>query len=350
MALIRVTSPHLTGPNHTGRVMRQVMLATLPGVAAQTWFFGWGNLIQILLAATLALFFEGIVLKLRGRPVRFYLNDGSAALTGVLLGIALPPFAPWWIAATGAFFAIVFAKQLYGGLGQNPFNPAMAAYALLLVSFPLYMTTRWATPVTIHGDTPSLMDTLGVIFAGHPVADGFTMATPLDTYRHEIGASTAEVLRSEPMFGSWIAAGWEWVNLGFLAGGLWMLWRRLITWHVPVAMLGGLSLMALAFGWDPDTHTPLSIHLLSGATMLGAFFIATDPATSATSHLGKLVYGLGIGMTVYIIRTWGGYPDAVAFSVLLFNFAAPLIDYYTQPRAYGHTSAPRGLKKGGERG
>ncbi|RMF19208.1 MAG: electron transport complex subunit RsxD [Gammaproteobacteria bacterium] len=350
MPLVRISSPHLTGRNRTQTVMLTVILATFPGILAQIWFFGWGNMIQIALACVTALAAEAAILKLRKRPVGFYLNDGSALLTAVLLGIALPPLSPWWLPVVGAIFAIVFAKQLYGGLGQNLFNPAMAAYALLLVSFPVYMTTRWAAPVTAGGDLPGFGETLRIILGSQPVPDAFTMATPLDTYKHEISASTAAAVRAQPMFGSWIAAGWEWVNLGFLTGGLWLLWRRIITWHIPAGFLAGLSLMSAAFGWDADSYTPLSLHLLSGATMLGAFFIATDPATAATSRMGKLVFGLGIGITLYIIRTWGGYPDAVAFSVLLFNFAAPLIDYYTQPRAYGHASAPRGLKKGNTHG
>ena len=144
-------------------------------------------------------------------------------------------------------------------------------------------------------------------------------------------------------FNGWLNGGWEWVNLAFMAGGLFLMFKRIITWHIPVSLLIALSTCSLVFGWDADMYTPLSLHLLSGATMLGAFFIATDPVSASTTPRGKLIYGAGIGILLYVIRTWGAYPDAVAFAVLLMNFAAPFIDAYTQPRTYGHKKARRGL-------
>ncbi len=345
MAFIQVTSPHLTGQNRTARVMQWVLLATIPGLCALTWFFGWGTLINIFWASILALASEALVLKLRRRPVLFYLRDYSALVTAVLLALALPPYSPWWVTMVGVLFAIIISKQLYGGLGSNPFNPAMVGYALLLVSFPVEMTTHWAAPSPLSA-SPDFVSTLNYIFSGSGLdIDAVTMATPLDTYKHQIDVLTQEDVAALPVFGSHYALGWEWVNLGFLAGGLLLLWRRIISWHIPVSMLACLAICSLVLGWDADLYTPVGIHLLAGATMLGAFFIATDPVSAATSKLGKLYYGAGIGILVYVIRTWGSYPDAVAFAVLLMNFAAPFLDYYTKPRAYGHRKSHRGIKK-----
>jgi len=343
MALLTLSSPHTHGPNSTQKVMLMVILATLPGLLVSTALFGFGTLINVVLACATALLSEAAILRLRQRPVGFFLKDNSALLTGVLLGLALPPFAPWWITVIAVSFAVVFAKQLYGGLGNNPFNPAMVGYALVLVSFPVQMTTNWAlsSQMTGSGFAP-LADTLSAIFASVPV-DGYSGATPLDAYKHLIDKQTASVVLQQDTFNGWLNGGWEWVNLAYLLGGVFLIWRRIISWHIPLAMITGLALCSLLFGWDKDMYTPLSLHLLSGATMLGAFFIATDPVSAATTVRGKLIYGAGIGVLLYIIRTWGAYPDAVAFAVILMNFAAPFIDAYTQPRTYGHKKARRGL-------
>lgn len=348
MTFLTVSSPHAQGPRRTPSIMGWVVLAALPGLAAQTWFFGWGNLINVIWCVGLALGFESLMLRLRNRPIGFYLNDGSAVVTGLLLGLALPPLLPWWASMTAVGVAIILAKQLYGGLGYNPFNPAMVGYALALISFPVAMTVNWPAPATLQEQPVGFLDALSTIFAGASAGpDGWTMATPLDVYKNEIGASLAETVTQAPIFGDWIARGWEWVNLAFLAGGLVLIYQRIITWHIPAGVLGGLGILSLALGWDADQQVPLSLHLLAGGTMLGAFFIATDPVSAATSNRGKLVFGLGIGAFIYLIRTWGAYPDAVAFAVLLMNFAAPFIDYYTKPRTYGHGKA-RQQDPGGE--
>lgn len=344
MALAQQSSPHARRARSTSNVMLWVILASLPGLLAQTLLFGWGNLINVVWCVLLAMGTEALMLKLRNRPISFFLKDNTAAVTGLLLGLSLPQFAPWWVSGIAVVSAIVLAKQLYGGLGSNPFNPAMVGYALVLISFPVAMTTNWAEAGLLWESAPSFTDTLATIASGQQTAvDAFTMATPLDEYKHAIAANTAEEVLQHPTFGDGIAAGWEWVNLGFLAGGLVLLWLRIITWHIPVSLLAALAIMSLAFGSNPDQYTPLSMHLLAGGTMLGAFFIATDPVSAATSHQGKLIYGAGIGTLVYLIRTWGAYPDAVAFGVLLMNFAVPFIDHYTPPRTYGHHKPRRGL-------
>jgi electron transport complex protein RnfD len=344
MALITLTSPHTKGANRTATMMRWVIAMTIPGLIAQTLFFGWGNLHNIIWCSIVAILCEVAVLKLRKRPIAFYLNDYSALVTAVLLGLALPPFAPWWVSMVATAFAIIFAKHLYGGMGYNPFNPAMVGYALVLVSFPVAMTTSWATPLTLLESNLSISDTLGVIWGSASIPDGFSGATPLDVYKHEIAHSLSGEVLQNPVFGNGFSLGWEWVNAGFLFGGLILLLLKVIPWQTPLGVLAGLAVPSILLGYDADQSTPLMIHLLSGATMLGAFFIATDPVTSCTTSKGRLIFGVGIGLLSYIIRVYGGYPDAFAFAVLLMNFAAPLIDVYTQPRTYGHQNANRGPK------
>ncbi|WP_428034090.1 electron transport complex subunit RsxD [Amphritea sp.] len=347
MALIRITSPHAHRAGSTGNVMLTVLIATLPGLAAMTFFFGWGTLIQVIWGTLLAVGLEAAIVKLRKRPVSFYLTDYSAVVTAVLLGLALPPFAPWWVMTVGMIVAIVIAKQLYGGMGNNPFNPAMVAYALLLVSFPVQMTS-WTAPFVMTGDgwsVLSLGDTLSAIFgtAGAAV-DAHTMATPLDVMRHRGGFTTEEMWVENALLANGIGA-WHAVSAAYFMGGVFLLYKKIFTWHTPVAMLASLAgFSTLFFLLMPDQYPDPFFHLTAGATMLGAFFIATDPVTSATSNKGKLWFGAGIGLLVFVIRSWGNYPDAVAFAVLLMNLCAPFIDQYTQPRSYGHAKPNRGMK------
>jgi electron transport complex protein RnfD len=337
MEFRRFSSPHLPVDNSVNVMMQRVLIALLPGIACMCWMFGWGVLINIALAGGAALAAEAGMLQLRSRPVAPVLLDGSALLTGVLLALALPPLAPWWIAVVGSAFAIVIAKQLYGGLGYNPFNPAMAGYVVLLISFPLELT-QWPA----IGQAPDLATTLALVFTGHPppgtVVDAITSATPMDSVRMQLGlGKQLPELAGSALFGYLGGSGWEWLNACYLLGGLWLLRVRVIDWRIPAAMLAGLALSALLFHEiDPARYAAPLFHLFSGAAMLGAFFIATDPVSACTTPRGRLWYGLGIGILVWIIRTWGGYPDGVAFAVLLMNLAAPAIDHYTRPRVFGH--------------
>lgn len=338
MAMMRVTSPHAHGPLTTAQVMRAVLLATVPGVIALTHFFGFGTLVNIGWACLVALASEALALKLRQRPLAFYLKDYSALVTATLLAIAMPPYAPWWLILVGVTFSIIIAKHLYGGLGYNPFNPAMAGYVVLLISFPVEMTS-WAAPRGVNGvEVPGLLEAIQLCFAPGSL-DAVTMATPLDLLKQNKSLLEETLWQQNPQFGQWAGVGWEWASLGFLAGGLWLMYKRIFTWHAPVAMLVSLALMAALFydgGSSASTGSPL-FHLLSGGAMFGAFFIITDPVSSAVSNRGRLIFGAAIGILIFLIRSWGNYPDAVAFAVLIMNFAAPFIDHYTQPRTYGHT-------------
>lgn len=328
------SSPHLSVDNSVQVVMQKVMIALLPGIACMIWILGWGVLLNILIGAATCLLSEAAMLQLRGKPVRTTLLDGSALVTGILLALALPPLAPWWIPVIGSLFAIIIAKQLYGGLGYNPFNPAMVGYVVLLISFPLEMTL-WPDLANIT----NLSDSLAITFAGHfpDSLDALTMATPLDTIKTQLGlGETLEVIQADPRFGQVAGAGWEWINLWFLVGGIWLLQMKVIEWRIPLGVLGGLSIMALVFYFTGEgIHPTPQLHLFSGATMLCAFFIATDPVSASTTPRGRILFGLGVGLLIYTIRTWGGYPDGIAFAVLLMNMCAPVIDHYTQPRVFG---------------
>lgn len=343
------SSPYTHNQRQTSRIMLLVTLATIPGIAAQLWFFGWGTLIQLILAIVSALLAEGLVLKLRKQSVSTILADNSALLTGLLLAISIPSFAPWWMVVLGTVFAVIIAKQLYGGLGHNPFNPAMIGYVVLLISFPVQMTS-WLPPHDIARTVPGLLDALQMIFTGHSTTgatmdalrmgvDGISQATPLDTFKTSLHAGhSVEQIMQYPIYSGVLAgAGWQWVNLGYLAGGIFLLSQNTIRWHIPVSFLLSLTLCA-TLGWlfAPQTFLAPQLHLLSGATMLGAFFILTDPVTASTTNKGRLIFGALAGLLVWLIRSFGGYPDGVAFAVLLANITVPLIDYYTRPRVYGH--------------
>ncbi len=343
------SSPYTHNQRSTSRIMLLVIAASVPGVAALCYWFGWGSLIQILLGILSAVAAEALIVKLRNKSLSHNLGDYSAALTGLLLGISIPPLAPWWMVILGTVFAVIIAKQLYGGLGHNPFNPAMIGYVVLLIAFPVQMTS-WLPPQDIAATVPGLGDVAHVIFSGSTVSgdtmtqlrmgvDGISQATPLDTFKTGLhaGHSSAELLKATIYGGVLAGLGWQWINVAFLAGGIFLLWRRTIRWHIPVSFLLMLTLCS-TLGWlfSPEKCVSPVIHLFSGATMFGAFFILTDPVTASTTNRGRLIFGALVGLLVWLIRTYGGYPDGVAFAVLLGNITVPLIDYYTRPRVYGH--------------
>jgi len=351
MAFWIASSPHNHLKNKTSALMRLVIYATIPGIFAQWYFFGWGNLVHILLAVISALIAEFFILSLREKKIPEQIFDGSAILTAILLGISLPALAPWWISILGAAFAIIIVKQLYGGLGHNPFNPAMAGYVMLLISFPVQMTS-WQPPLQLMTIDLSLYDTLSVIFTqyssyGYSVEqlkthiDGYTMATPLDTVKTNLtlGLTIAESM-DNPVIGEHYGVGWEWVNAGFLLGGLYLVYKKALDWITPFSFLFSLFLFSfIAFMYSPDTNASTMFHWFNGACMLGAFFILTDPVSGATSNKGRMIFGALAALLVFVIRKYGGYPEAMAFAVLLCNMCAPLIDQYTRPRTYGHNKA-----------
>ncbi|AZD37782.1 Electron transport complex protein RnfD [Pseudomonas chlororaphis subsp. aurantiaca] len=312
------------------QAMKRVLLATLPGLLALFWLFGWGILINLLLACASALAVEAAVLRLRQWPLRPFLGDGSALVSATLLALALPPYCPWWLTVSATACALLFGKHLYGGVGKNPFNPAMLGYALVLVSFPQQMT-HWPAS---HGlDLLGGLQQVFGIASDSSAPDAWAQATALDSLRINKSLTIDELFAGNAAFGHFGGKGVEWVNLAFLAGGAFLLQQRVFSWHAPAGMLGSLFVISLLCwnGSGSDSHGSPFFHLLTGATMLGAFFIVTEPVSGPKSAKARLLFGVGVGLLTYLIRTWGGYPDGVAFAVLLMNLAVPALERLAAP-------------------
>ncbi|MEI4520235.1 RnfABCDGE type electron transport complex subunit D [Pseudomonas sp. CCNWLW23] len=309
------------------QAMNTVLLAALPGLLALFWLYGWGVLINLLLAVISALLVEAAVASLRRQAVQPTLRDGSALVSALLLAVALPAYCPWWLTITATISGLLFGKHLYGGIGKNPFNPAMLGFALSIVLFPQGMT-HWP------GHGLDFLSALQQVFNPAQAPDAWVQATALDSLRINKSLTIDELFASNPAFGRFGGRGVEWVNLAFLLGGLWLLQRRIFSWHAPVGMLASLFLISLLCwnGSGSDSHGSPLFHLLSGATMLGAFFIVTEPVSGAKSALARLLFGVGVGLLTYLIRTWGGYPDGVAFAVLLMNLLVPTLERFAASR------------------
>ncbi len=334
-------SPHIRGDHRVSRMMLKVLLALLPAVAVHVWLFGWGIVVQLLWASLVAVALEAAMLRLRQRPIRPFLSDLSAVVTAWLLVLSLPPLLPWWASLTGIFFAIVMAKHLYGGLGYNPFNPAMVGFVVLLVAFPREVTS-WLMPAGLGGWQPDLWQAAQVIFTGQLPAglqwDTVSEATPLDLLRQGVQQQLMmDEIRQNPAFGTLGGRGWEWLAAAYALGGLWLVQQRVADWRVPAGVLAAILLLSgPAWAFWPETNPNPLAHLFQGGLMLGAFFIATDPVSGSTTPRGRLLFGFGVGLLVLLIRRWGAFPDGVAFAVLLMNLAVPWIDRYTRPRVFGH--------------
>lgn len=369
MSGLKAGAPYQHSGRSTAQLMQTLLYALLPGICASLWFFGFGILINIAIAIFFALICEAAMLRLRNRDIRLHLSDRSALVTALLFAIAMPPGSPWWLAALGIVFAIVIAKHVYGGLGQNPFNPAMCGYAMLLLTFPIQMT-GWHIPHEMI-DGPLSVDSLGIptlaaereflnplswsgfkqsLLLAFPFAapdaidinefiDGLAMATPLIEFKMAGNSALLAVRESgASLFARESETAWEIINIGYLFGGLFLLYKRIISWHIPLAIITTVFVLAALF-YAPGSvaiyGTPY-LHLFGSATMIGAFFIATDPVSAATTRPGKLVYGVIIGASIYSIRVWGSYLDSIAFAVLFGNFCAPVLDHYCRPRIFGH--------------
>jgi electron transport complex protein RnfD len=311
-------NPVKYGPTTVDTVMLLVIAALIPGCMAHVYLSGWGAIINLLLAASAALFFEWCVCRLRGLSVSSTLGDYSALLTGLLIGLCLPPMVSIWIPIVASGFAILIAKHVYGGLGNNVFNPAMAGYAVVLISYPRDLAL-W--PAGFDASHLSLTQVIEILanggLANYANWDALTGATTLDQARSAVQTVNTTLMPGPE----------RWTNLAFLLGGLFLLQRRIISWHIPVSLLGTLALCAALDSIFNASAVSVPIHLFAGATMLGAFFIATDPVSAATGSIGRIIYGAGIGLLIWLIRSYGGYPDSVAFAVLLLNCMVPILDY-----------------------
>jgi electron transport complex protein RnfD len=297
--LVVSSSPHIRSEETVQRIMLDVIIALLPATAASVYFFGMRALAITLVSVAAAVAAEAAIQKIRNKPVT--VNDGSAVITGLLLALTLSPAMPLWMVAVGAVAAIGIGKQVYGGLGSNPFNPALVGRAFLVVTFPVHMTT-WINPI-----------------------DGVTSATPLGLLKME-GTATGY---TELFIGNVGGSLGETSALLLILGGLYLLYRGIIDWRIPVFYIGTVGVMTAVLGQDPV------FHLLAGGLMLGAFFMATDMVTTPVTRTGKIVFGIGAGILVVLIRLYGGYPEGVLFSILLMNTFTPIIDKYTRPKIYG---------------
>jgi electron transport complex protein RnfD len=338
--------------NSISRTMLWVMAALLPATAYGLWLFGWPALMLFVITLATAVGAEAAMLALLGQPVQRRLFDGSALLTGWLLALSLPPWAPWWIGVLGGLSAIVLGKHLFGGLGQNMFNPAMVARIVLLISFPVQLTV-WVAPAPFGSpSTPSFSQALTYVGGHTALPEHMSAATSLGQLKteHSRGVSMATTSEKLPSSAQ-MAIGQESGSMGetsaglLLAGGLLLLSLRIISWHIPVAMLGTLAALAAIFNAiDPSRFASMPIHLLSGATLLGAFFIATDYVTSPVARSGQLLFGAGIGALTWVIRSLGSYPEGVAFAVVLMNAMVPLIDRGFRPRVFGRSRRGKSLE------
>ncbi len=300
----------------TTRIMWTVNAALLPGMLVLSYYYGWGYVANLAIALPVGLALEVVCLKMRGQRVTVI--DGSAVLTTLILVLALPPDTPWFVIVVAMMGAIVLAKQLYGGLGHNVFNPAMVGYALVLVSFPQALAS-W--PLLGPELEPALVD-------------ANTGATVLTTFKYREGLTVLEIWQSEAGFGYVGGLGWEWANVGFLLGGLYLCWRRLIAWRVAAGMLLALGLLATLWydGGSPASAGSPLFHWLSAGTMLAAFFVVTDPVTHPNDLSAQWLFGLLVGTLTFVIRTWGSYPDGIAFAVIIANAATPYLNHVFRRR------------------
>lgn len=297
------------------RSMLTVCLSLVPGVMLSTFFFGFGMLCNITLAIFFGLLIELVLHRFRGHSIKDFPFEASGAVMAIIFALSLPASIPWWILLIGIFFAIAFGKYAYGGTGNNVFNPAMVGVAALLLSFPMEMN-QWQLNIFEH-------------------IDGQTGATPLDNLQTNLRLSQmiSEMTITE-IFGSFGASGHEWINLAFLLGGLLLIQQKIIRWQIPLGVISGILFTSAFFQiLDNELYTGAMFNLFGGATMLCAFFVATDPVTSPVTAKGRFIYGCLIGLFIYSIRTWGSYPEGVAFAILLMNAAVPVLDHYTRPRA-----------------
>ena len=336
--MINQQSPFIQKAASVTNIMFMVILALVPGLIFYVYFFGVGVLLNVFVASLTALIAEYFVLKIRKLPPIVYLSDGSALVAAWLLALSIPSIAPWWIIVVGTLFTIVIAKHFYGGLGSNIFNPAMIGYAVLLISFPAIMT-KWPSPIENSLSMESIRQALQVFFYGlTQVGDGLTSATPLDYIKTELLQGQILPDITIPNVGlATILTSTQIISLAYLLGGIVLLHKKIISWHLPITYLLSLAFISGLFHLiDPNNYSTISFHLLNGGTMLCAFFIITDPVSGPTTPKGKIWFAFMVAILVYVIRVFGGYPEGIAFAVIFMNICVPLIDNLTQPKVFGH--------------
>ena len=314
-------SPHIKGDESIRKIMYGVIIALIPALIMSTIFFGVDSLKVTFIAITACVAFEYLIQTyfLKVKPT---INDGTAIITGILLAFNVPVGLPVWMIVLGSLVAIGIAKLSFGGLGQNPFNPALVGRVFLLISFPVQMTT-WTAPVT--------------------AVDGFTGATPLGLLKEGLksGKTLSEITNQLPgyfdmFWGNMSGSLGEISAIALIFGGIYMLWKKIITWHIPIAVLGSIAIFQGAL-WmiNPERFIDPVFHLITGGAMLGAIFMATDMVTSPMTPKGQLIFGIGIGILTVCIRDFGAYPEGISFAILIMNGFTPLINARIKPKQFG---------------
>lgn len=319
-------SPHVHGDSSVKKIMYTVVIAMVPAILTTVYFFGLDALRVIVISSLACMFFEWLIQKyvIRG-PIT--INDGSALVTGILLAFNVPTDIPSWILIVGAFAAIGIAKMSFGGLGKNPFNPALVGRIFLLISFPVQMTS-WPEPRALFGSLPAYPDAMGG-------------ATPLAFIKEGIKNSTVpELMEKMPgMLLDFIGyAGGEISAAALLIGAAYMLYKKVITWHIPFAYIGSVVVFTgILWLIDPNMYADPLFHILSGGLILGAFYMATDMVSSPISPWAQIIFGVGCGLITILIRIWGSYPEGVAFAILIMNAFTPLLNRWIKPKRFGET-------------
>lgn len=319
------TSPHIRNDESIPKIMFGVVLSLIPATLIGIYFFGWDALRVVLICVLGAVFTEYLFQKSTGQKISIF--DGSAVVTGLLLALNLPSSSPWWMVLFGAVIAIILGKQIFGGLGQNPFNPALVARVVLLISWPVQMTT-WLKPTPLGSGL-----------------DAITAATPLGILKTEVLVSgkigaAAQITLLDTFIGNIGGCIGEISAAALLIGGIYLLYKGYITWHIPVSFVATVAVISGLF-WiiNPDKYINPMFHILTGGLLLGAIFMATDMVTTPVTPKGMLIFGVGCGLITVIIRLFGGYPEGVSFSILLMNAVTPLIDRYVRPKRFGEVKA-----------
>ncbi len=317
-------APHISQPLSTQRVMLDVLIGLAFPMAASIWFFRQYAVVLLLCSVGSCLLSEWLVNVVRRKPNS--LSDLSAVVTGVILAFSLPPAAPWWVAVIGGVFAILIVKMLYGGLGYNVFNPAMAARVFLAISFGTLMTS-WTAPATVKDEALKTMTAANT----HATTQATAMAWSKASLKGQENAVEVSKFYRDSFFGTEGGCLGETSALAILLGGVYMLFRKTITWRIPAMVLISAAVVA-SVGWliKPEVYVSPVYHLVGGGMMLCAFFIATDPVTSPLTCKGEFIFGIGVGVLIMLIRILGEYPEGVMYAVLIMNALTPLIDRFTR--------------------
>ena len=328
-----IDSPAIKERSTVSMLMLTVILGLLPALFLQIGFFGYQILGNLFFGIGFALFLEAVCLKLRNYPIRPFILDGSAFVTAWLLIISVPSNIPIWTLLIGIFFSIVVAKHAYGGIGSNPFNPAMIGYAVLLISFPKIMT-NW--PISDGFEIRNFIQFSQFFSIANinEAYDAIVSATPLDQIKTSL--FLGKEVNILPISFSTLSS-YQMIAILYFLGGLFLVYKKVITWHLPLSLILSIYIFSgFLHLYDQNTYMSPLFHLLNGATFLAAFFIITDPVSSPTTLKGKIIFGILIGLITVIIRNYGGYPDGIAFAVIFMNICVPLIEKFTQPKVFGY--------------